>query len=167
MPVTRMRSQRIPNRLAGTLGLALVLSAGLVFSEGCRKFVTYQKESGDEAPNANSDTPPKPVQEVALPPRVNIAAPMEDLDRWLTVEAIRGDATGAWAEGSFNRKSNKIIIDTHDVQRFALDVSRIPVRWKKLVIIRIDGRNSEMVQRDQSTYHFDMDDHGQWVVLEP
>lgn len=165
VPVTTMSSKRIPNRLAGWLALAIV--GGLAFSGGCRKSDTSKEAPAPAAPPADSDAPPKPVQEVALPPRVNIAAPMEDLDRWLTVEAIRGDAPGAWAEGSFNPKSNKIIIDTHDVQRFALEVSRIPIRWEKLVIIRIDGRNSEMVRRDQAIYHFDLDDHGQWVVLGP
>ena len=79
---------------------------------------------------------------------------------------MRKGAPGAWATGSFDRKRNKLDIRTRDVQDFSIDVSRIPINWERLVVIGIDGANSELRKRDYSVLHFRLDDHGQWVVLE-
>jgi len=101
-----------------------------------------------------------------IPTRVDIAGATDDLDRWLTVEKVKGDAPGAWATGSFDAKRNKVAIRLHDVEQFAIDVSRIPIRWDRLVIIAIDGKNSELVRRDHSILRFVNDEHG-WHVVEP
>ena len=101
-----------------------------------------------------------------IPTRVDIAGETDDPDRWLTVEKIKGDAPGAWATASFDAKRNKVAIRTRDVEQFAIDVSRIPVRWDRLVIIAIDGKNSELVRRDHSVLHFVNDKYG-WHVVEP
>jgi len=90
-----------------------------------------------------------------------------DQERWLWVEETRDGARGGWATGSFDPKRNKIDIETRDVERFAVDVSRIPVNWERLVIIGINDVNSELRKRDYSVLHFARDDHGRWVVLEP
>lgn len=102
-----------------------------------------------------------------IPNRVAIGAHVANSKDWLTVDQIRDGAQGAWATGSFLAERNRIVIDTEGVARFSIDMSRVPVRWEKLVVIRIDGRNSELVKRDQAIYRFALDDHGRWVVLEP
>ena len=102
-----------------------------------------------------------------IPNRVDIGAVVDDSEKWLTVEEIRGGAPGAWATGSFLAKRNRIVIETEGVARFSINMNRVSVRWDKLVVIRIDGRNSELVQRDQAIYRFVLDDHGSWVVLDP
>jgi len=98
-------------------------------------------------------------------PRVELGLETKDPDRWLDVDGIRGDAPGAWATGSFDAERNKITVDTQDVDHFTIDTSRIPIRWDRLVIIRIDGRNSELVQREHSLYQFARDEHNRWVVI--
>ena len=103
---------------------------------------------------------------VEVPTRVNITVRSDDLDRWLVVEKVKDGAAGAWATGSFDPKRNKLDIGTHDVQRFAVDTGRIPIRWDKLVILSIDGKNSELVHRDYSILHFTRDKYG-WHVIEP
>ncbi|MFQ5592087.1 MAG: hypothetical protein ACE5HE_13055 [Phycisphaerae bacterium] len=100
-----------------------------------------------------------------LPNRVNIAFPGETPDRWLVVERVDDGAAGAWATGSFDRERNKLSIRTHDVRQFAVDLSRIPIRWDKLVIVSIDGKNSELVRREHPVLHFLHDKYG-WRVIE-
>ncbi len=105
---------------------------------------------------------PEPVQE-----RIVIPDEILDQDRWLWAEEARDGARGGWATGSFDPKRNKIDIETRDVERFAVDVSRIPINWERLVVIGINNINSELRRRDYSVLHFARDDHGRWVVLEP
>ncbi len=79
---------------------------------------------------------------------------------------MKDGAAGAWATGSFDPERNKLDIDTHDVESFAIDTGRIPIRWDKLVILSIDRKNSELVRRDYSVLHFTRDKYG-WHVIEP
>ncbi|MEK7711377.1 MAG: hypothetical protein AAB341_05720 [Planctomycetota bacterium] len=58
-------------------------------------------------------------------------------------------------------------IHTKDVERFAIDTSRIRIDWKRLVILGIDGKNSELRKRDFDLFHFALTDHGEWIVVEP
>ena len=109
---------------------------------------------------------PATVELIAAEP-VQIPEAPDGPGRWLWVEKERGSAEGAWATGSFDRKRNKVSIHTSDVAQFAINVSRIPINWERLVILGIDGRNSELRRRDYALLHFARDEHGRWVVLEP
>ena len=93
--------------------------------------------------------------------------PVGDQDQWLFVETARDKMGGAWATGSFHVERNKIEIETHNVQKFTIDASRIPIQWQDVVILGIDGRNSELRQRDDSMLRFARNGSGQWVVMEP
>ena len=124
--------------------------------------------SGEPAAEVAAAPEDDPAPAVEPPPtRVDIGLEVEDLNQWLRVEKIQGTAAGAWAAGSFNPQRNKIDIRTRDVARFAIDVPRIPIDWKRLVVIRIDGANSELIRRDFTVYRFVRDEHGQWIVAEP
>jgi len=111
----------------------------------------------DEATNA-ATPPPQPI----LWPIV-----IDDPDQWLHVEDVRDGADGAWATGSFDPKRNKLSIHMRDVREFAVDTSRVRINWDRIVILGLDGINSELRRRDFAVYHFQRNDHGQWVVLEP
>lgn len=87
--------------------------------------------------------------------------------RWLVVTEVRGEAEGAWATGTFDAKRNKIDIQTQDVQAFTIDTGRIAIDWDRLVVLGINGRNSELRRRDHPILRFTRDRHGAWVVLEP
>jgi hypothetical protein len=91
----------------------------------------------------------------------------DDSRRWLFVEKFRQDKPGGWATGSFDPEKNKLIIQTHDVRQFAIETARIPIDWQRLVIISIDGRNSELRRRDYTRLRFVRDAAGQWIVAEP
>lgn len=90
-----------------------------------------------------------------------------DPDRWLFVDKVRGKARGAWATGSFDEKRNKLIVQTKEVAAFTLDVSRIPIDWDRLVIVSINGNNSELRKRKHPRLRFELDRHRRWVVAEP
>jgi len=120
----------------------------------------------------HKSTPTPPPEELpatteAPPPRIPLPDDSAAADRWLFVEKAKNDAPGGWATGAFDRQKNKLDIRTRDVRQFAIDVERVAIDWQRLVVIGIDGKNSELRKRDVSLLHFRMDDHGQWVVMEP
>lgn len=155
--------------VAGLLG-ALV-SAGLfciLSLPGCHG-PTSVSES-DDAPKTveqEETAEPPPTGGLPVPPHVAIGIKAEEPDRWLFVEAMKKDAVGGWATGSFDTGRNKLDIQTHDVRAFAIDVGRIQIRWERLVILSINGLKSELRRRDYTPLRFALDEHGQWVVVEP
>ncbi|MFQ5461922.1 MAG: hypothetical protein ACE5E5_04755 [Phycisphaerae bacterium] len=86
---------------------------------------------------------------------------------WLVVLATGKTAPGGWATASFDAQRNRITIDTHDVEAFSVDTSRIAIRWNRLVIVRINGRNAELVRRKNPVIRFERDAHRQWVAIGP
>ncbi len=99
--------------------------------------------------------------------RLRMALEQEaDARRWLQVAALRDEAPGGWARGAFDAQRNRIEVITKDVRRFSVDTARLPVEWNALVIMRIDGLNSELKRREHPVLHFESDAHGQWVVVE-
>lgn len=121
--------------------------------------------SPSEAPNAISASGKPPVGR-EIPKRVDLGLSIVDPKRWLIVDKVKADAPGAWATGDFDPKRNKLTIRTRDVAQFTIDTSRIPIRWERLVVIRIDGRNSELARRSSDVLHFVNDKRG-WRVTDP
>jgi hypothetical protein len=93
--------------------------------------------------------------------------PVDDTERWLVVEEATSSTEGAWATGSFDAERNKLTIVTEHVRQFSIDTDRIPIDWDRLVVLRIDGSNSELRKRDYPVLHIARDAHGRWVVLDP
>jgi len=115
----------------------------------------------DQGGSANAPAVAESSVRIDLPPDAN------EPDRWLWVETPREGTAGGWATGSFDPKRNKLDIRTKDVTRFVIDVGRIPIDWKRVVVLGIDGKNSELRRRDFTRLHFVLDAHGQWVIHEP
>ncbi len=136
---------------------------GLLIATACRKPEGPSKAADIDA--TESMQLEQPV--LSQPARVEIDAAVSDPDRWLYAEAAMDPARGGWVSGTFDAERNKLSIRTKDVRRFAVDAGRVPIDWNKLVILSIDGRNSELRRRDFVVYHFDRTDHGEWVVKEP
>jgi len=84
---------------------------------------------------------------------------------WLAVLAAGKTGPGGWATASVDAKRNRISIDTHDVEAFSIDTARIAIRWDRLVIVRINGRNAELVRRKNPVIRFQRDAHRQWVAV--
>jgi len=130
---------------------------------GCHK--SAPTPPSEEPPAKAEATQPPPA--LAPPPRIALPDDADAAERWLFVEKTKSDAPGGWATGSFDRQKNKLDVRTRDVRQFTIDVERIAIDWQRLVVIGIDGKNSELRKRDVSLLHFRLDEHGQWVVMEP
>ena len=111
-----------------------------------------------------SETPPAPKQAApaesplvapaVIPTHVEIPLPVDDSNRWLFVQKVAEKARGGWATGSFDADRNKLSVQTNDIEEFALDTSRVAINWKKLVVLSIDGKNSELRKRDYDILQF-------------
>ncbi len=156
--IPRDKFRRRSARLLGVLALAPLLLVG------CH-------ESPVPSTNENTAADPKPpaveVKPEPVPTRVTIQVQGTDPNQWLSILAVKKDRTGGWATGSFDEKRNRLTIQTKDVTAFSVDTNRIPIRWQKLVVLSLDGRRTELKKRDAAILHFTLDEHAQWVVLEP
>jgi hypothetical protein len=117
------------------------------------------------APPTTVATPLEEATPKVIPTRVDIGVKIVDPDQWLFVEEVRGDARGGWATGTFDQERNRLTINTHDVARFAVHVEQLNINWERLVVIRMDGVNTELRKRDFAVYHFVLDEYGRWNVL--
>ncbi|MCH7596777.1 MAG: hypothetical protein IID35_09495 [Planctomycetes bacterium] len=97
---------------------------------------------------------------------INVRANEPDSSRWLFTESMRSGTAGGWTTGTFDPRRNKIAVKTNSATGFAIDTGRIAIDWERLVIISIDGRNSELRRRDFDVLHFRLDEHKRWIVLE-
>ena len=144
----------------GLIGVCTVL---LALIAGCHKSAPTPPS---EEPPAKAEAPKSPPT-LSPPPRIPLPDDTAAADRWLFVEKAKDDAPGGWATAAFDRQKNKLDVRTRDVRQFAIDVERIAIDWQRLVVIAIDGKNSELRRRDVTLLHFRLDEHGQWVVMEP
>ncbi len=119
----------------------------------------------DDDVSAEPDAPPPAEPESAK--RLLARVPEHATPPWLAVLAASKTAPGGWATASFDAKRNRITIDTNDVEAFSIDTSRLTVRWDRLVIVRINGRNAELVRRKNPVIRFERDAHRQWVAAKP
>lgn len=149
-----------------TMVLAVCLAA-VVTSPSCRRpqppAPTNDNQQATEVNNNSDDQ-----QALVTPPdRIRIDGPdPKDKDRWLFVDEIKEDAQGGWADGGFDVKRNKLTIETHDVAGFAVDFGKIPIDWDRLVVLRIDGFNSEFRRRKYPVVRFEVTPTGDWIVIE-
>ena len=91
--------------------------------------------------------------------------PAEPEARWLAVERIAEGADGAWATGGLVA-ANKIVIETENVAQFRLDLDEIPVDWSRRVVLRIDGRPSELTREHYPTLRLRRSPTGGWLPVE-
>lgn len=108
-------------------------------------------------PDQGSDSPA-----TAPPPR----GPRSGESDWIVVEALDDDVEGGWATGSFDPDRNKLTLETEGVRGFSVDTSRIAIDWRRPVVLRLNGANSELRPRDHPVLRFHRDEHGAWIVDE-
>ena len=84
--------------------------------------------------------------------------------RWLYVERFEPGTTGGFVEGDFSAERNRLSIKTREITRFAVDTRYVDLDWNRLVVIRINGQNSELKRRDDPVLHFVLNRFNQWVV---
>lgn len=162
-------------RLGANGALAMFLLAAVV---GCRgtpanvaeKPVPASGDSKGETSTREADGQCDPKADEETRAR-ELAAALAVLEAqtdpgWLVVTRVAEGAGGGWATGDFDVERNRLTIDTQSVTGFAADLSRVPVDWGRLVIVRLDGRGSELRKRDAAVYRFTLDSQGRWTVEE-
>lgn len=146
--------------------IVVLITSALLIS-ACRNGRSANDNGRAAAPEAAPLTaPPVESPRPAAPPQP-IVIDADDPSRWVFAEQLAPNTDGGFVTGSFDPKRNKIEIQTKDVRQFAVDTSRIPINWEKLVVIGIDGRNAELKRRDEDILHFRRESTGHWVVIEP
>lgn len=126
-----------------------------------------RKETPNPGPAVETPKQTEPPVPKEIPTQIEIPVPIDDPNRWLFVEKVAEGAKGGWATGSFDEERNKLSITTSDVSEFAIDTARLKINWKKLVVLSIDGKNSELRRRDFDVLHFKRAAHGEWTVRDP
>ncbi len=154
-------------RLALLATTVVATCAGCPKSEVPRQAVSTTKPA---EPIAGQPTVPLPAD--AHPGddhrvEVRIATLADPQTGWLRIESIRESAIGAWATGSLTREANKLVIDTEHVEQFSIDVSKLRLDWTHRVVLRIDGRSSELTRKRDPVVHLRRSPAGSWDVVEP
>ena len=134
----------------------------MLIAAGCRN--GKEPQPADATPAVAQESPAVPAAPQDLAP---VTIDSADTDRWLFSEQVADGAKGGWVTGSFDPQRNKLEIQTKDIHEFSIDTSRIPINWQRLVVISIDGFNSELKRRNADVLHFRLDEHKRWVVREP
>jgi len=154
--------------------LVILLAFCVVAAVGanCRKAAEEPVTGEKIRPPATTLPQPEPETAPAVKPvfeweevKTELEA-IDDPDRWLTVTKGDPKEKGAWATGRFDAGRNRLEITTRDALEFTVDVGRIEIDWSKLVILRINDRNTELKKREQSVYRFLRGSQGQWEVRE-
>ncbi len=136
-----------------------------------KKGETVRPEAPEQTPAPQQTTeapePDSPAPAIATSAEPEEIVIFESDSEWLRAEQLRADVDGGWVTGDFLPERNKIEIHTRDLTEFSINVGLLPIEWGRLVVVGIDGRNSELRRRDFDVYHIARDEHGKWVVLEP
>ena len=154
-----------------SLLVAPALAVALTFSTtSCRKRPeTVSTTTVDQHPasrSASQNTRDEPVESTD-PQTPPIPEQAWSQGRWLQVITPDPNTPGGWAEGSFDRDKNKLTIVARDVRRFIIKTGMIRIDWDRRVILSLNRVSSELRRREGGVLTFELDDHGQWVVLEP
>jgi hypothetical protein len=153
-----------PHRLqtAAAAGLLAVAVAGCPESETAPPPVAATRPAEPPVPEPVEPQPQDPAHV-----EVRIQTLADPQQGWLRIEAIRDSAVGAWATGWFIAEQNKIVIDTEDVDQFSINLSKLRLDWDRRVVLRIDGRSSELTPKRRPILRLRRSPAGSWDVVEP
>lgn len=79
------------------------------------------------------------------------------------IAGVEDNARSAWAEGR-TEDGEKLVIDTQNVGRFRLDLSRVRLDWSKRIVLRIDGHNRELTRKNLPVIIYRRTTTGGWRV---
>jgi hypothetical protein len=125
------------------------------------------RKQEEAQPNANlPPTVPPTFAPSPGPPEVTINETNTLQRGWLEVDEVDDHTRRAWAEGRIEG-DRKIVIDTHNVAKFRLNLSCLRLNWKKRIVLRLDGFNSELTRKRWPIVRFVRTPAGAWEVYNP
>lgn len=154
-------SKKCPQRADSTGWLGLVFAGGLLMSGGCRTPAPSRSQDIVQQPSAAKVEPSQEVDEQPI----QIQKPRSQAIRWLYVARAANNEPTPSVTGTFDAARNKIEIRTKGVREFVLDTEQIDIDWNRLVILAINGRNSELRHYDFTRLRFAFDPSSGWHVV--
>jgi hypothetical protein len=111
---------------------------------------------------------PKPQYEDVPPYRVviTVGSPDDPQAGWLHIESLADDKREAAVNGLFP-EANRIRVDTNNVAELSLDLSMLPIRPKRRIILSIDNEGIELSQRHKGKIRLSRSPTGHWTVTTP
>ncbi len=148
----------------------IMLLVSMLPSARCTKPPTTAT-SKPAAPAAASQPTTAPV---TTKPAKKKEAPMQNssslvefpADAWLGIERLYDDVEGGWINGH-SPKPNRIVIETHKVARFSMDVSHFKLDWSKRVWVRINNYSFQLTHKRSPVIHMCETSPGAWKLVEP
>jgi hypothetical protein len=135
-------------RFAG-VGLALPLLLGWAWNVGAGEA---------SAPTSVGPVEPAPLETRTTPPsRLHPG--------WLQITDRRDNQERAWVEGHVIG-DDKLVIDTHNVAQFDLDISRLQLNWSTQIVLRLDGHTSQLTRKPGPIKTFLLSRAGAWHVVD-
>jgi len=161
----------------GMILLRVALLGGAVAAGGCPEPTGHRETTTKPAPkDASAGGRPRPASQPAASQPISQPDPnfvsvrvrqvTDPQDGWLLIEAIGEGAPGAWATGRFI-PDRRIEIETENVEQFSIDISRMAINWDRRVVLRINGRASELTRKRHPVVHLKQDATGAWNVVKP
>lgn len=83
---------------------------------------------------------------------------------WAVIDERAESAQRAWVEGEVV-VGDRFVIQTQNVRRFTLDLTRVRLDWSKRIVLRMDGFNSELTRKRWPKLHFIRTPSGAWDAV--
>jgi len=109
-----------------------------------------------DVPNAQPAAPPPLRRERTPPPPIQMG--------WAVIDERAESAQRAWVEGEVV-VGDRFVIQTQNVRRFTLDLTRVRLDWSKRIVLRMDGFNSELTRKRWPKLHFIRTPSGAWDAV--
>lgn len=125
---------------------------------------TARPEPADQPSPAPADAkddiplppPPPPLAIERMPP-----SPLQV--GWVTLTEHDDAKQHAWIEGEVVN-GDEFTINTSNVRRFTLDLTRVRLNWSKRIVLRMDGFNSQLTKKRWPRLNFVRTPAGAWDV---
>ena len=85
---------------------------------------------------------------------------------WLHVEALADEKQSATVHGQFP-EANRMEVETTNVAGLSIDLSMLPIKPKRSIILWIDRQGIELSQRHRGRILLSRSSTGHWTVLTP
>ena len=88
------------------------------------------------------------------------------VDSWFRIERLCARVEGGWVCGH-SPAVNRIVIETHNVSQFSMDVSRLDLDWSKRVWVRVNSTAFELIHKRNPVIHLRETSAGVWEIVKP
>ena len=127
---------------------------------------TASPEAKAIEPSESADSKP-PEEDPPLPPPLHFdrVPPVPIQTGWAVLTEKADTKARAWIEGSIV-SGDRLTINTENVRRFTLDLTRLRLNWQKRIVLRMDGFNSQLTKKRWPKLSFVRTAAGAWDVVD-